>query len=184
MSAKIEIDRWTCGFIEQRGGQRGFAVLELEDALLDGVFGDQLIDEDVLLLADAMRAIGGLAFDGGIPPRIVVDDRIGGGEIEPGAAGFEADEKERHLAVLEARDRRFAIARVAAQLDEGHVALSKLRHDQIEHRGELREEQDAPPVVDQALEHLEQRVEFLRFVDARRRIEFEQDADRSRLGAA
>ena len=135
--------------------------MELEDTLFDSVLSYELINEDVLILPDAVGAIGGLAFDGGVPPRIVVDNGIRGREIEARAPGFEADEEERDFTILEALDRRFAITCVAPQLDEGHIALSKLRHDQVEHRGELREEQDAAPIVDQALKHFDQRVEFL-----------------------
>ena len=53
------------------------------DALLDGALRDQAEDQDALLLADAVRAVGGLALDRRVPPRVVVDHRVGRGEVEP-----------------------------------------------------------------------------------------------------
>ena len=47
------------------------------------------LDEDGVLLADAVGAVGGLGFGDRVPPRVVMDDGVGGGEIEPGAAGLE-----------------------------------------------------------------------------------------------
>ena len=42
-----------------------------------------------LVLPDAVRAIGGLILDGGVPPRVEQEHVIGGGEVEAGAAGLE-----------------------------------------------------------------------------------------------
>jgi hypothetical protein len=53
-----------------------------------------------------------------------MDDRVGGGQIETGAPGLQADQKERHLAPLKARDRPGTIPRVAAQLDEFDAGLA------------------------------------------------------------
>ncbi len=60
----------------------------LVDALLEGVLCDEAVDEDVLVLADAVGAVGGLSLDGGIPPEVIVDDMACGSEIETGACGF------------------------------------------------------------------------------------------------
>ena len=64
-----------------------------------------------------MRAVGRLVLDRRVPPRVVVDDGVGRGQVEPGAAGLEADQEQRNLAILKTRDRAGAISRVAAQLD-------------------------------------------------------------------
>src|SRR6185312_16370499 len=69
--------------------QRALAVLEREDPLLDGVGGDQAIDEDRPGLTDAMGPIGGLGFDGGVPPGVAEEDVVGGGQVEAAAAGLE-----------------------------------------------------------------------------------------------
>lgn len=49
-------------------GQFFFAVDEGVDPLLDRAGADQLVDDDVLLLADAEGAVGCLVFDGRVPP--------------------------------------------------------------------------------------------------------------------
>ena len=64
----------------------------LVDALLKGVLGDEAVDKDVLVLANAVGTVGGLSLDGGIPPEVVVDDMAGGGEVETGAGGLEREE--------------------------------------------------------------------------------------------
>ena len=73
-----------------------FALLgvEFQDALLDGIGTDETTDGDVFVLPDAVGAVGGLVFRGGIPPRVKQDDVIRSGEVEPHAAGFERDEEE------------------------------------------------------------------------------------------
>src|SRR5437867_7060420 len=107
------------------GGERLLALLQLEHALLDRALGDKLVDEDWLVLADAVSAVGRLILDRWVPPGIVMDDRVGGGQVETGAAGFEADQEERHLALLKARDRAGAIGRVAAQFDKLDAGLGE-----------------------------------------------------------
>ena len=68
------------GFLgEQRLDEGGLVFLEVEDAVLDGAAADEFVDEDRLGLADAVGAVGGLVFGGGVPPRVVVDDGVGGG---------------------------------------------------------------------------------------------------------
>ena len=66
--------RRRAAFGKNRGGKLGFAVLQFDDFLFDRPGSDELVDEDVPRLADAMGAIGRLTFHGGIPPGVVVDD--------------------------------------------------------------------------------------------------------------
>ena len=54
---------------------------------------DQAIGIDRLGLADAMRAIDGLRFDGGIPPRIVEHHVAGGRQVQAGAGGAQAEQE-------------------------------------------------------------------------------------------
>ena len=62
-----------------------------------------------LVLADAMGAVGGLIFSGGIPPGVDVNNRVGGGEGEAGATGLEADQKDGEVAILEGVDAFLAL---------------------------------------------------------------------------
>jgi hypothetical protein len=67
---------------EHVGDELGLLVLEDADLLFDGVAGEQAVGDDLVFLADAVGAVDGLVFDGGVPPRIVEDDVGGGGQVE------------------------------------------------------------------------------------------------------
>ena len=84
-----------CRFVGSREDflrEVAFFVVEGDDFLLDGVFGDETIDGYGLGLADAVCAVGSLVFDGWIPPWVEEDDKIGACEIEAESARLEADE--------------------------------------------------------------------------------------------
>ena len=68
-------------FLHHGGGEGGFFFLEGADFLLDRIGGEQPIGDHGARLADAVRAIYRLRFDGGIPPRVAENDVAGGGEI-------------------------------------------------------------------------------------------------------
>ena len=51
-----------------------------------------------------MGSVGGLVFDGWVPPGVHVDDVIGGGEVESGAPCFEGDEEQVTVSGLEGID--------------------------------------------------------------------------------
>ena len=51
------------------------------DFLFEGAFGDKAVDLYIALLTDTEGAVGGLGFDGGVPPQIVMDDLRGGDEV-------------------------------------------------------------------------------------------------------
>ena len=80
------------GAFEERVGQVTFGLVEAEYFFFDGVLGDEVIDGDILLLPDAVGAVGGLLFDDGIPPRVEVDDVVGTGQVEPQSTGFETND--------------------------------------------------------------------------------------------
>lgn len=65
-----------------------FLLLEKANFFLDAVFHDEAVGEDGLLLADAVGAVDGLGFDGGVPTRVKQDNVAGGGEIEELPAVF------------------------------------------------------------------------------------------------
>lgn len=67
----------------------------MDDFFLDGIAGQEAEDRDGFGLADAVGAVGGLGFGGGVPPWVEVDHDIRGGQVEAVAAGFEGDEEYR-----------------------------------------------------------------------------------------
>lgn len=113
------------------------------DALFHGMFAEQLVDKDGFVLADAIRAVGGLRFGGGVPPRIVVDDGVGSSEIESRATSFERDEKERDFSGLELLDQSAAVLAAAGEDEVGNVVFLQMLLNDGEHAGELGEEQNA-----------------------------------------
>ena len=94
------------------GGAEGVAVVhdaggtasalracERDDLLFDGVAGDQPVDHDVAGLADAVGAVDGLGLGGRVPPRVEQEAVVGLGEVQAEAAGLEADQEDRVVAV-------------------------------------------------------------------------------------
>ena len=53
--------------------------MKFQDALLDRVLGDDAVGEDGARLADPMRAVNRLGFDGGVPPGVEEINVAGGG---------------------------------------------------------------------------------------------------------
>ena len=62
-------------------GDGFFGFEERVDFLFEGAFGNKAVDLDVALLTDTEGAVGGLCFDGGVPPQIVMDDLRGGDKV-------------------------------------------------------------------------------------------------------
>ena len=114
-----------------------------------------------------MGAVGGLVLGRGVPPRVVVDHGVGGGQVQAHAAGLEADQEHRHAAFLEVFHRYAAVAGVAGQRHPADLCAVQLGGDQAEHGGELREHQDAPTLVDEFGQHVHQQVELGALLDAR-----------------
>ena len=93
----------------------GFLLLKLVNAVLDGSVTDELVDEDGLVLTDAVGSVGGLVFGSGIPPRIVVDDAVSGGEVKAGSAGFEGNKEDGDVLVLESINKAASILGFAGE---------------------------------------------------------------------
>ena len=135
------------------------------DALLDGILTKQFVHKDRLVLADAIGAIGRLRLGRGIPPRIVMDHRVGRCEVEPRAAGFERDEKQRNFSALEILDQFPPILRRAGELEIGNIFAKQVCLDQCQHASELREYQNSPTFLDQHRQQLGEKIELRRFVN-------------------
>jgi hypothetical protein len=87
-------------------------------------------------------AVDRLGLDGGVPPGIEEEDVSGGGQVEPGAAGAQADQEDPTRTVaLEPRHALLAVAGLAIQVlvpDARHVEPGPHQRQQ---RGERREHQ-------------------------------------------
>lgn len=104
---------------------------DLIDLFFEGVLGDETVDEDVVLLTDAIGAVCRLRLYGGIPPKVVVDDMGGGGEVETGAGGFQGEDEESRLRVcLEAVHHVFSLPEGTAAVEE-HRTFSQPALEEI-----------------------------------------------------
>ena len=104
-------------------GEIALLLLEREHAFFDAARDDQAVDEHRARLPDAVGAIGRLRLRGGVPPGIVVDDGVGAGEVETGAAGLQADQEDVCLAFGELIDRLLATDRRPGERDVPDAAL-------------------------------------------------------------
>ena len=118
---------------EKRFGERALSLLEAEHALLDAAGDDQVVDEDGARLPDAVRAIGGLRLRGGVPPRVVVDHRVGARQVQARAARLQADEKDVGVAALERVDRALAVLRRARERDVSDARVARPWRNEREH---------------------------------------------------
>ena len=86
------------GFTRAHGHVRdGFLCLEKRvDFFFERSLGDEPVDLHVACLPDTEGAVGGLRFDGGVPPQVVMDDLRCGGEVEARTARLEREDE--HLA--------------------------------------------------------------------------------------
>ena len=136
----------------------------MADFLLDRALHQQPVGIHRLALADAVRAVDGLVFHGGIPPRIEEHDVARGGEIQAEAAGAQRDEEDgAALRGLEVLHQRPAILGRTGEEKVTPVALHDLRLDEGEHFHELREDEDLVAFLHERLDHVHQRVEFRAF---------------------
>ncbi len=73
--------------------QRLLRLLQLHDLFFNGVLCNELIHLHRVLLTDAVGAVGGLILGRHVPPRVVVDDDVGRGQVQAGAAGPQRDQE-------------------------------------------------------------------------------------------
>ena len=86
-----------CGCPAGRAARAWLRVVASRWSVLDGSLRDQVVDLDETVLAEAMRAVGGLVLDGGVPRSVEVDDMPGPSEVEPGPGG--TDRQDERVAV-------------------------------------------------------------------------------------
>ena len=67
----------------------------------DAAGGDQFVDKHRLILANPMGAIRSLVFRCRVPPRVVMDDSVCGGEVQTYTPGLQTDQEDRYFFVAE-----------------------------------------------------------------------------------
>lgn len=82
-----------------------FVFLQTKNFFFDSIFDDQFIDLHTVFLPNAVSTVGCLFLGGEVPPGIVMNDYIGTGEIEAGAARFQGNEKNLGASRLKASTR-------------------------------------------------------------------------------
>src|SRR4051794_33132307 len=108
-----------------------------------------------------MGAIGGLGLDCWIPPRIEMNDAVGGGKIQADAASFQTDEEDGNGGIiLKAIHDFLTLFGRAIEIAEWNLELLQAFTDEVQHRDELAEDEDAMFAVDRFLEELVQKVQL------------------------
>ncbi|TFB07735.1 hypothetical protein CCMA1212_000512 [Trichoderma ghanense] len=137
-------------------GEEALLVLQVEDAFFHGLLDGELVDDYVDGLGEAVDAVDGLFFDEllierkepktyGIPKRLNDDDPRRGSQVQPQAAALEAAQQHPRLVVL-AQPPQALLARVVAHAAvvarEREAFLAQERLHQVQHRRELREDDE------------------------------------------
>src|SRR5690606_25561282 len=115
------------------------------------------------------RPIARLILGGRVPPRVEVDDGVGGGEVEAGAARLERDQEEGDRALLEGSDELAPLrcGRLAVQVEQLEAARAERLRRELEVRRELAEDERAVPLAREILAELERRLELAALHHAR-----------------
>ena len=120
----------------------GGSALKGEDLLFDGVANHQFVDRYRLILTDAVGAVCRLKFCGRIPPGVIDQHRIGGNQIQPGAASLETEQKEGDPGIgVEVVPMLLTVPGGTVKVFAGDVFLFQNWSYPFEHRCELAEEQ-------------------------------------------
>ena len=135
-------------------------LLKAQDFLLHRVAGNEFVARDNFLLADPVRPIRGLGFHRRIPPGVEMDDRVGGGQVQAGAARFQTDEENWNIARLETRHLPGAIMRLAVQVAVCDRLRVEPRSDVAEHRHELAENEHPVATINRFFEQFVQEVQL------------------------
>ena len=94
-------------------GELALGFEQLVDALLEGARRNESVDQHVLRLADAERAVRGLILGGRIPPEVVMDHDVRGRQVEADAARLEREDHHAAVGVvLEAVDHLLALGQI------------------------------------------------------------------------
>ena len=133
-----------------------FALLEVPDFFLHRAGRDEFVGVDSFSLSDAVRAVNGLGFHGGVPPWIVQYHITRGGEIEAGAGGAEAkQENARAFGFLERVDDILPVFGFTGEHVRGDLARAAIFFQNFQHLHKLAEDQNFFALGDQGFEKVE-----------------------------
>src|SRR5437764_1001588 len=97
-----------------------------------------------------MSAVRGLGLNGGIPPRVEMDNRVGAGEVEAGATRFERDQENGYFSGL-IETIHFSLPSTnrhrTIQVAEGNFLVLEFGLEESEKRSELGKNEQAMAVV-------------------------------------
>ena len=68
-------------------------ILNLSHPVLDRVVGDELVNENLLGLAEPVDPVEALPLTGGVPGGVEEQQVVGGGQVEPHAARLQAQQQ-------------------------------------------------------------------------------------------
>ena len=110
-------------FAEDIGDGLRLGLLQFPDLLLDGAGRDEAVSVDGLGLANPMRAVDGLGFNSRIPPGIVEDNVTGGGKVQAGSRGAQAEQEDGGVRIILERVHHFlSILGLAGEDLSGNLA--------------------------------------------------------------
>src|SRR5437588_11327754 len=122
---------------------------------------DQPIGENLTRLSDTMRAIHRLRFCRWVPPRIENEHVFGGREVQPEAAGLQADQKKSAVCiVLELFHRRLAVSGSAVQIFVCYAAAIQAIANDPQKTRELGEHQCLMPFVENLAQLFQEHVQL------------------------
>mmetsp|Transcript_30860 Transcript_30860/g.73325 ORF Transcript_30860/g.73325 Transcript_30860/m.73325 type:complete len:377 (-) Transcript_30860:2759-3889(-) len=136
----------------------GLALRHDEDLLLNARPGDEPKDYDGAGLPDPVRPSQRLHVAVGVEVRVVQNDRICGREVDALPARARREQEHEHCPVLIVELVDEALALVARDVSvDPHVRVSEEGEElleDVEHRGELREDQDLGAILEQLRQDL------------------------------
>lgn len=130
--------------------------LQAHNLLLERAAGDEAVDVDRALLANAVGAVHGLQILHRVPVVLEEDDRVGAGEVEPEPADVSGQQHEVDARVLvEGRHHLVALALVRLAVHPrvghaGHVHTQQVRLQHVQHARALGKD-ERPVLVDSLL---------------------------------
>ncbi len=115
-----------------------------------------------MLLANPVGPVGGLVFDGRVPPGVIVNDHVCASEVEAGAASLQGDEEDRFFTAVEGVYKPQALlgGGGAVEVEAVDAFLGQMLADEIQHACELGEQQHPMAAFQSVLQQLVQEVQL------------------------